>query len=192
MSVVAEPAQRTRILALARSLMSEQGAHAMSMRQLATAADLNVATIYHYFPSKADLLRAVIEEKAYPDQLAAQVPVADADLGPRERLAELLRWLLREGVAEHETWKLLIGETLHGDATARQEALGLVEVLDLTLAAWLRDSFPEFDGDPDGTARVIRNHLVTCFVEDQIHDGLGRDARFAQRAADLAQVVFGG
>ena len=40
------------------TLVSERGAAGTSMRRLAAACGLNVATIYHYFPSKADLLRA--------------------------------------------------------------------------------------------------------------------------------------
>ena len=48
------PDPRTRILDAALALMSEQGSAGASMRQLAAACGLNVATIYHYFPSKAD------------------------------------------------------------------------------------------------------------------------------------------
>ena len=43
--------QRGRILDAALRLMAEQGSVGASMRQLAAACDLNVATIYHYFPS---------------------------------------------------------------------------------------------------------------------------------------------
>ena len=49
--------QRERILDAALLLMSDRGAGSTSMRQLAKACDLNVASIYHYFPSKADLLQ---------------------------------------------------------------------------------------------------------------------------------------
>ena len=184
--------QRVRILDLARSLMADVGAHATSMRRLADAADLNVATIYHYFPSKADLLRAVIEERGYPGQLAELTPAADPARPPAQRLAQTVRWLLREGVAEHETWKLLIGETIRGDDAARSAALDLVDALDTTLARWLDEHFAELAGDPSATARLIRNQLVACFIEDQMHDGRGRDSRFRRRATDIADAVFPG
>ena len=56
MAVAAAGEQRGRILDAALALMSESGSAGASMRQLAAACGLNVATLYHYFPSKADLL----------------------------------------------------------------------------------------------------------------------------------------
>ena len=61
--------------------MSELGGAGTSMRRLA-ACGLNVATIYHYFPSKADLLRALIEERRYGGGMAAEDPPADPGLAP--------------------------------------------------------------------------------------------------------------
>src|SRR5262245_48717054 len=77
--------QRARILATALTLMSAQGFAGTSMRNLATACELNVATLYHYFPSKADLLRALVKERAYPDRFTGTPPV-DPALPPHERL----------------------------------------------------------------------------------------------------------
>ena len=55
--------QREHILSTALSLMSQHGVTGTSMRSLAGATGLNVATLYHYFPSKRDLLVAVLEER---------------------------------------------------------------------------------------------------------------------------------
>ena len=57
-----ERLQRARILDAALTLVSDLGAAGTSMRRLASTCGLNVATIYHYFPSKADLYVAVVEE----------------------------------------------------------------------------------------------------------------------------------
>ena len=65
--------------------MAERGVHAMSMRTLATACGLNVATLYHYFPSKAELLAEVVHQQDYAALLAPMPPI-DADLPPRARL----------------------------------------------------------------------------------------------------------
>ena len=43
---------RRRILKIALTLMSQRGVDGTSMRDLAGAAGLNVASLYHYFPSK--------------------------------------------------------------------------------------------------------------------------------------------
>ena len=83
---------RTRILDAALALMSEQGSAGASMRQLAAACDLNVATIYHYFPSKADLLRSVMAgaplRRAALAGPATARPLDDA-AGPPGRAARL-------------------------------------------------------------------------------------------------------
>jgi AcrR family transcriptional regulator len=57
--------QRQHILTVALSLMAQQGVDGTSMRNLATAAGLNVASLYHYFPSKRELLVAVLEEQGF-------------------------------------------------------------------------------------------------------------------------------
>ena len=60
-------ATRRRILQIALTLMSQRGVDGTSMRDLASAAGLNVASLYHYFPSKRDLLESVlIEQGVFP------------------------------------------------------------------------------------------------------------------------------
>jgi len=80
--------QRERILDIALGLMAERGASGTSMRALADACGLNVAALYHYFPSKDALLRAVIEERRYGAQLQS-LPIPDLRLPPEERVAAL-------------------------------------------------------------------------------------------------------
>ena len=51
------------------------------MRDLAGAAGLNVASLYHYFPSKRDLLEAVlVEQGIHP----IESPPTDGDAGAEE------------------------------------------------------------------------------------------------------------
>ena len=52
--------QRTRILDATLALMAREGTSGTSMRAVAAASGLNVATLYHYFPSKHDLCQAAI------------------------------------------------------------------------------------------------------------------------------------
>ena len=67
---------RRRILQIALALMAQRGVDGTSMRDLASAAGLNVASLYHYFPSKRDLLEAVLVEQGF---LPIQVPRPDGD-----------------------------------------------------------------------------------------------------------------
>ena len=68
--------------------MSQQGVDGTSMRDLATATGLNVASLYHYFPSKRDLLVAVLEEQGFMEIRLASPPSLSRD--PASDLAELL------------------------------------------------------------------------------------------------------
>ena len=95
----AESGQRTRILDAALGLVSELGSAGMSMRRLAAACGLNVATIYHYFPSKAALLRALVAEQRYGERLAVDEPPADPALPARARFGAFLAWVAGRAAA---------------------------------------------------------------------------------------------
>ncbi|MGH9138664.1 MAG: TetR/AcrR family transcriptional regulator [Acidimicrobiales bacterium] len=180
---------RGRILDAALALMSERGVAATSMRRLAAESGLNVATLYHYFPSKADLLGAVIAERGYFDRLGREGPPEAVRTGgsPAERWARLLRWLWRAAEGEEVVWRLLIGESLRGDAAARETSVRLADGIDEAIAAWIRDITPELAGDADRLARLSRVLLFSLVVE---HLALGPDIdRADARIDDLVEAV---
>jgi AcrR family transcriptional regulator len=191
MPTAASTDPRTRILDAALALMSEQGSAGASMRQIAAACGLNVATIYHYFPSKADILRSVMEERRYGERLGVEVPELDPALAPRERLVRLLVWLWSNARDEETVWRLLIGEALRREATATSSAAEVVVALEATLETWVRTGFPELAGDPAALARVVRGQVFSLVVE---HLALGEvsDAAARARADELAGLVFPG
>jgi AcrR family transcriptional regulator len=178
--------QRGRILDAALALMGDRGAAGTSMRQVAAACELNVATLYHYFPSKADLLRSVIEDRQYLERLAVDQPQADPSLPPRPRFVALLDWLWAATLREESVWRLLVGEALRGEEVALASARDLVAALDATFATWLAASFPELPGDPAAAARLVRGMLLAQVVE---HLVTGVDD-VEQRANDLAALLF--
>jgi AcrR family transcriptional regulator len=180
---------RTRILDAALALMSSQGTAGASMRQLAAACGLNVATIYHYFPSKADLLRSVMEERRYGERLGTELPDLDPAIPPRARLAGLFEWLWTNALAEEAVWRLLVGEALRGEEAATTSATELVEALALTLEGWLVQGFPELSGDPGPLAVLIRGQVFALVIE---HLALGEVSPVAarHRAEVLAALVF--
>ncbi|MBA2281840.1 MAG: TetR/AcrR family transcriptional regulator [Actinomycetota bacterium] len=181
---------RSRILEAALVLMSEHGAAGTSMRMLAGECGLNVATLYHYFPSKADLLRAVLAERGYLDRLASENPPAEVRRSgpPAARLTRLVRWIWWAGQQEEAVWRLLVGESLRGDATARAEALALVDGLDVGIAGWLEEVVPELADRSQVVARLVRALLFSLIVE---HLALGPDDdRAKARIADLVGAVL--
>jgi AcrR family transcriptional regulator len=160
------------------------------MRQVAAACGLNVATIYHYFPSKASLLEAVIEERRYGERMAVEAPPIDDGLTPRPRLAQLVRWVIAESLEEETILRLLVGEGLRRDPTARRSATALVDALDRALVAWIGPAFPELRErgiDPPLVAHLIRRTLLAVVIEH-----LATGSTDAQASADeLAAIVFG-
>ena len=180
--------QRERILDVALSLMAEQGAGSTSMRQLAKACELNVAGIYHYFPSKADLLRSVIEERQYELRLR-EIPDIARDVPPRDLLVGLIVEMWRGAQEEELIWRLLLGEGLHGDETATTVSRELLGTIEASLDEWLRRLYPDDVGRVPAMVTLITSQLFSFFVEQLFREGFDVDDVRA-RAELLADLVF--
>lgn len=178
----AAPGARARILDAALALVSERGSAGTSMRRLAAACGLNVATIYHYFPSKADLLRALVEERRYGERMAAEQPSFDPRLPPRDRLAGFVRWVAEQALTEETVLRLLVGEGLRGDPTARRSTAALLASIDDALAGWLAVGLPELGGRTPDVAAVVRAALLAALVEHLVTGDADIDA-LADRVA---------
>jgi TetR/AcrR family transcriptional regulator len=87
--------QREAILAHAAQLFAERGYPATSMNQVAEAAGLSKATLYHYYRDKNTLLVNIVE--GHVSRLEALVDeVADQSLAPEQRVRELIRRFVEE------------------------------------------------------------------------------------------------
>ena len=85
-----QPDTRTRIINAARSLFLEKGYEATGVKQILAAADANSGSLYHFFPTKEDVLIAVLEQ--YRELLCPIViqPVFDRVTDPIERVFGIL------------------------------------------------------------------------------------------------------
>ena len=85
-TAAAEPGRRPRqersrqrveaILAAALELVVEQGAEALAMREVARRADVQISSIYQYFPSKSAIIRELAERDLARVRLLLQDAVA--------------------------------------------------------------------------------------------------------------------
>jgi len=87
----AEPDGAEAMLRVALSLFLEQGYHGASMRDIAQRAGVSVSAAYHYFPSKADMLRTIMVRVT--EDLIADLEAARDGAGPdpAARLAAIVR-----------------------------------------------------------------------------------------------------
>lgn len=108
-----------RILGAAAALFLEQGFEATSMEQVRLRAGVSNGSLYHHFPSRNHLARALYEQAladyhaAMLKPLAGEVPAAD---GVRGMVAAHIAWVLR-----HPQQARVLHELRQGTAIAGAE-----------------------------------------------------------------------
>lgn len=85
-----ETSRREAILRAATELFARQGFHGVGMRAIADAVGIRSSSLYHHFPSKNELLRAISLDYVR-EFVDAQLPELEGGGSPPERLRRLLR-----------------------------------------------------------------------------------------------------
>jgi AcrR family transcriptional regulator len=174
--------------------MAQNGVDGTSMRDLAGATGLNVASLYHYFPSKRELLVAVLEEHGFVDRLVVASPPALA----RDKatgLADLLGDILASMLEVEDFIRLMLGEVMRGDETAHAVGVDLFRATQVSLEQWLEESRPDLCSPEARVAmvRMLRAMLVGMFMEHVagvlVEDGADPAEVFRQRARESAELI---
>ena len=101
--------RRETIVARAADLFARQGFRGASVSDLALACETSKSLIYHYYPSKEDVLYAVMA--SHLDQLVDDVREAMAEGGePAALLARLVHAFMRHYVGAASRQKVLLNE----------------------------------------------------------------------------------
>ena len=100
--------KQERVLAAAAAVFAERGFHRASVRDVVAEAGMSLAGLYHYFPSKADLLHE-IAVRAF-DSLLARLDAAPTGT-PRQRLTTFVRNHLWFFLSRPHEMKVLVRET---------------------------------------------------------------------------------
>jgi AcrR family transcriptional regulator len=180
-------ATRRRILQIALSLMAQRGVDGTSMRDLASAAGLNVASLYHYFPSKRDLLESVLIEQGYLPIPPVQVNADDG--GPDTEpltLTQLLTEIMTSMFDVEDFVRLMVGEAMRGEATARAVGIDLFASFEKSIEDWVTDNRPDLNEGPGAAAvaRLLSAMVVGIFIQHAA-DVLGEEGE------DLAALSLG-
>lgn len=101
--------RRLAIVEKAAELFASLGFRGASVSDLARACDTSKSLIYHYYPSKEDVLYAVM--LSHIDQLVEDVEAVKAEGGePRDMLQRLLRRFMADYVGAANRQKVLLNE----------------------------------------------------------------------------------
>lgn len=88
------------ILSVAAEEIAERGYHNTSLDDIAERLDLAKASLYHYFPSKDDLVLAALDMCAYEVNTEIET-IAAGDGTPSDRLYRMIAAQIRALVVEH-------------------------------------------------------------------------------------------
>lgn len=184
-------ATRERIVAAASELFAERGFHATPMSSIAEAAQLSQTGLLHHFPSKEDLLAAVLEQRDLRDFEAMVARRGERARGWQayEDMVEIVR--LNAGRAGFvRLFTSLAGEAVD-PAHPGHAWLGRhhAQVAGL-LAQALREAVEDGTADPGIPAETIARQLVALMDGLQLQ-WLMRPAEvdMAQDVADYVQLV---
>lgn len=147
-----EPSSREKILEVAEARFAQRGFAGVGMRELALAAGLGKSSLFHHFPTKAELYVAVIE-RVIASIEAHVLPVLAKPADATVRIERAVDALI-DALAEHpSTARLLLRSLVEDDAFAAAEPPGLAAVEERIAA--LVGRFTELLGAPDAVQTLI-------------------------------------
>lgn len=84
------------ILAAARGVLVEQGYAEFTLRNVAARAKIRLSTLQHYYPTKDDLFRAVVDQTVSDYDTAYSTQALMQSDSPRSRLLSMVDYLLAD------------------------------------------------------------------------------------------------
>ena len=96
-----------RLLDAAREVLIRDGSAAFSMRNVAQEAQLRLATVQYYFPTRDDLVRAMMRDTESRYRVATEKCLTGVPAKPLERFKAILRFYLKD-VADPVTRRWII------------------------------------------------------------------------------------
>lgn len=115
--------RREAIVDAAARLFARRGFSESSVSELAKASGISKSLLYHYFPSKEDILFAVMA--SHIDQLEDDVTAVTATVGsPTEKLGHLVHRFMNHYVGAADRQKVLLNELDALPTSKRAEIVG--------------------------------------------------------------------
>ncbi|OLT45468.1 TetR family transcriptional regulator [Saccharomonospora sp. CUA-673] len=174
-------------------LFKSRGYHGTSMRDIAREAGINVASIYHHFGSKQEILQEVMVRMMTDVISVTRAAVLAADPEPDKQLAALVHaWVLFH--ADHQQEAMIGGSELRSlDDDGRQRVVALRDeqqrLFDEVIARGV-DQRTFHTAHPKEASRAVINmgHAVASWYSS---DGEIPPEHMAQRYVELALATVG-
>ena len=179
------------ILRVAASHLAERGYAATSLDEIAETLDVSKASLYHYFPSKEDLVLACLERTASStfERLAA---VAESSLPPRQHLRALIRTQVVILVRDEPAGASLFLHDLGLPQTARDRLRAFVDHHDEIFKSIIDKGIRrgEFHVSKPPVARLLMHGAIN-FIPSWFHQSeLTPPEEFADVVADTLLQLF--
>lgn len=169
---------RDRIVSTAARLFLERSYHDVGVEELCAAADVRKGSFYHYFSSKADLAKAVVDLHlaVFQARLAATTGGS-----PAERLSAIPEAIVGIQSGLHSQFGRFVGcpfgnlaaELSTTDEAVRSHLAGRLAALEDHLAAICRDAAADgtlrADVDPDRLAHALFAHYQGLILLAKLH-----------------------
>ncbi len=123
----------------ARRQLAEAGADGLSLRAVARELGMVSSALYRYFPSRDDLLTALIIDAYNAVGSAAEAAVAGSGPGPRDRWAAACRAIRAWALAHPHEYALIYGSPVPG-YRAPEATVGPASRVPLAFVSILRDA----------------------------------------------------
>lgn len=143
------PARRAEVLSAAVECFARSGYRATSMGEIATSADVARPVLYDHFPSKKALFLEVLDEQS----TAFLADVANRISGEgdaRERMRQTVAAVFAFALERPDPWRLLFGNTAHGDPEIDAAAATAHQARVVAVAALLAEDARRAGIDPTG------------------------------------------
>jgi AcrR family transcriptional regulator len=177
---------------VATRLLAERGYAATSLDEIAEVFDLSKASIYHYFPSKEDLILACLDRVG--DEAQRQLTAAaDSAVSPRDRLHAVVRAQVLTLTRDQSAGASLFIHDVGLPEAARARVRALVERHDQLFRSIIEDGIKAGElhvADP-AVARLLMHGAVNFIPSWYQESRRMSPERLADVVADTLLQLFG-
>ncbi|MET9030945.1 TetR/AcrR family transcriptional regulator [Nocardia sp. NPDC004168] len=183
-SAVQDDSDAVRVLTAAERLFNSSGIQSVGMDAIRDAADVPLKRLYRQFPSKADLVRAVLEQRDC-EVRAAIVRFVDAHAHtPRERVLAVFDFLF-EWFAEAGFRGCLFINTVGEMGGASEDVSRIARRHKLAIRDYLADLIADCS-----VPEALADQLLILANGAMVTAAMHNDPQTARRARDAAEVLL--